>query len=79
MGFCGYLQGLCINVAVLLRNMKENKGGKATLVKNHIAGLCFPLCDPSGCLKQELPVKLEILERLVPQYLHSYFAFSLPS
>ena len=59
--------------------LQENKGGFATLEKNHNAGLCFPLLEPFGCLEQELPVKLEILDRLVPQYLHSYLAFSLPS
>jgi len=30
---------------------------------------CFPLLVPSGCLEQELIVKLETLEALFPQYL----------
>ncbi|MEG2162278.1 MAG: hypothetical protein RRY62_13835 [Chryseobacterium sp.] len=30
--------------------------------------LCLPLPEPLGCLEQELAVKLETLDALVPQY-----------
>ena len=44
-----------------------------------MAGSCLPLCAPSGCREQEEPVRLEMLDELVPQCLHSYLVFSAPS
>jgi hypothetical protein len=44
-----------------------------------MAGSCLPLCAPSGCREHEEPVKLEMLDELLPQYLHSYLAFSAHS
>ena len=43
------------------------------------AGSCLPLFAPSGCRKHTLAVKLEILDELFPQYLHSYLGLSVPS
>jgi hypothetical protein len=36
------------------------------------AGSCLPLFAPSGWREQDEPVKLEMLDALAPQYLHSY-------
>lgn len=36
------------------------------------AGECFPLLGPKGCLEQDCPVKLAIVELLDPQYLQTY-------
>lgn len=47
--------------------------------QHYIAGSCLPLLAPLGCLEQDIDVKLEILEDFVPQYLHVYCGFSLPS
>ncbi len=43
------------------------------------AGECLPLLLPYGCLWQEDPASETKDEKAVPQYLHSYFDFSLPS
>jgi hypothetical protein len=45
----------------------------------YIAGSCLPLCAPSGWREQVDAVRLEMLDAPVPQYLHSYLAFSAPS
>jgi hypothetical protein len=44
-----------------------------------MAGECLPFNVPFGCLTHVEEVKDEMLEELVPQYLHVYFDFSLPS
>ena len=39
------------------------------LSASYIAGSCLPLFAPAGWREQELPVRLVMLEALVPQYL----------
>ena len=47
--------------------------------KNYSAGACFPLCAPFG-YRAQLPAVNELMEEaVVPQYLHVYRDFSLPS
>jgi hypothetical protein len=45
----------------------------------YIAGSCMPLFAPDGCRPHKLLTKRAMLDSLAPQYLHSYFDFSLPS
>src|ERR1035438_1501842 len=45
----------------------------------YMAGSCLPLFAPSGWREHEEPVKLEMLDAPLPQYLHSYRGLSSPS
>jgi hypothetical protein len=45
----------------------------------YMAGSCLPLFAPSGWREHGEAVKLEMLDAPVPQYSHSYLAFSPPS
>jgi hypothetical protein len=45
----------------------------------HNAGACFPFPAPLGCLEHVDAVNELIEEYELPQYLHVYLLFSLPS